>query len=78
MLSVHIGVYLGGWRFNSWDLVADLVTYLTTANDLTGKRPLLVIFITFVVITYFYWLIKQVTLGLLLRIRFIPTWAVMG
>lgn len=68
-----VGVYLGRFqRFNSWDLVTEPGNILlTTANELTAKRPLLVIVITFVVITVFYWLIKQVTLGLLLRIRYV-------
>lgn len=67
-----IGVYLGRFRrFNSWDLVTDPSNILlSTANDLTAKRPLLVIAITFVVIMVFYWLMKQITLGLLLRIRY--------
>jgi uncharacterized membrane protein len=38
-------------------------------NDLTDKRPVLVIAITFVIVTVFYWLMKQVTLGLLLKMR---------
>lgn len=66
-----IGIYLGRFRrFNSWDLVVQpdiLLTY--TLNDLTSKKPLLVIFITFIILTIFYWITKQVTIGLLLRIR---------
>lgn len=66
-----IGVYLGRFkRLNSWDLVTqpdDLAR--TVVNDLTDKRPVLVIAITFVIITVFYWLMKQVTLGLLLKMR---------
>jgi len=66
-----IGVYLGRFqRFNSWDLVTqpdDLA--MSVINDLTAKRPLLVMVVTFMVITVFYWLMKQVTLGVLLRMR---------
>lgn len=66
-----IGVYLGRFRrFNSWDFVTqpdDLAR--SVINDLTAKRPVLVIAITFVVITVLYWVMKQVTLGLVLRMR---------
>ncbi len=67
-----IGVFIGRFRrFNSWDLVTDPgYVLLSTANDLTAKLPLLVIAITFVIITVFYWLMKQITLGLLLRLRY--------
>ena len=75
-LIVHslcaVGVYLGRFRrFNSWDLVTQpRIVFIKTINDLTTKQPLLVIAITFVAIAVSYWLMKQVTLGLLLRIRY--------
>ncbi len=64
-----VGVYLGRFkRFNSWDFVTqpdDLAKSML--DDLTAKRPILVMVVTFVVLTVSYWLMKQVTLGLLLR-----------
>lgn len=66
-----IGVYMGRFRrFNSWDLVTDPSNVLlTTLDDLTAKKPLLVIFISFVGLSILYWLVKQINLGLLLRFR---------
>jgi len=66
-----VGIYLGRFkRFNSWDLVTQPDDLLETViDDLTSKRPVLVIAITFVVLTVLYWLMKQVTLGLLLKMR---------
>jgi len=66
-----VGIYLGRFkRFNSWDLVTQPNDLLETViDDLTSKRPVLVIAITFVVLTVLYWLMKQVTLGLLLKMR---------
>lgn len=65
-----IGVYLGRFkRLNSWDLVTqpdDVVRSII--NDLTSKRPVLVIIATFIILTLLYWLMKQITLALLLRI----------
>jgi uncharacterized membrane protein len=67
-----IGVYLGRFlRFNSWDIITQPDILLDNIiNDLTAKEPVLVICITFVVIGLAYWLMKQVTLGLMLRIRY--------
>ncbi|MBE9125245.1 MULTISPECIES: DUF1361 domain-containing protein [unclassified Coleofasciculus] len=66
-----VGVYLGRFkRYNSWDLVTqpnDVA--LTLFDDLTTKRPLLVMGITFVIVTVFYWLMKQITLGVIFRLR---------
>jgi len=75
-LALHglcaIGIYLGRFpRFNSWDLVTDPGNVLLVAlNELTAKRPLLVIVVTFIILTVFYWVMKQITLGLVMRFRY--------
>lgn len=62
-----IGIYLGRFeRFNSWHIVTqpdELV--MSMVNDLTGKRPVLVMSVTFLVIAGLYWLMKQVSLGII-------------
>ncbi|MBE9116894.1 DUF1361 domain-containing protein [Lusitaniella coriacea LEGE 07157] len=66
-----VGIYLGRFlRFNSWDLVTapDRVAY-SIIDDLTAKRPIFVMAVTFVILTVLYWLFKQINLGLMLRIR---------
>jgi uncharacterized membrane protein len=75
-LTMHalsaIGIYLGRFiRFNSWDLVTEPLDVLTdTLNILTSKRPLAVVIVTVVILTVLYWLMKQITLGLKLRIHY--------
>jgi uncharacterized membrane protein len=66
-----LGIYLGRFqRFNSWDFLNkpdDLI--VSSLENITQKFSLFVIFITFIVLTILYWIMKQVTLGLILRYR---------
>jgi uncharacterized membrane protein len=66
-----VGIYLGRFvRLNSWDLVTGPHNVLlATLNDLTGKRPMAVILATTFILTIFYWMMKQVTIGVLLRFQ---------
>lgn len=66
-----LGVYLGRFRrFNSWDLItAPQHILLSTLDDLTAKRPLVVILGTALIIGILYWMMKQLTIGILLRRR---------
>lgn len=66
-----IGIYLGRFvRLNSWDLITDPHNVLlATLNDLTGKRPIAVILATALILAVLYWIMKQVTIGLLLRLQ---------
>ncbi|NJK40310.1 MAG: DUF1361 domain-containing protein [Acaryochloridaceae cyanobacterium SU_2_1] len=66
-----IGIYLGRFiRLNSWDLVTDFHSVLrVTVNELSSRFPVIVIFITLMVLMIGYWLTKQLTLGVVLRIK---------
>jgi len=67
-----LGVFLGRFiRLNSWDLVTDpLDVVMITLNTLTSKWPMAMIVLTFLIVTTLYWLMKQVTLGLKLRLDY--------
>ena len=64
-----IGIYLGRFtRVNSWDLATDPTNIMTlTLNTLTSKSPAAVVFVTFIILTVLYWIMKQITLGIRLR-----------
>ncbi|TVQ13014.1 MAG: DUF1361 domain-containing protein [Leptolyngbya sp. DLM2.Bin27] len=75
-LTIHalcaVGIYLGRFlRFNSWDLVVDPTGVMAdTLNVLTSRRPVAVIVVTFMILASLYWLLKQINLGLKLRLRY--------
>lgn len=66
-----LGIYLGRFRrLNSWDIIrAPQDVILATFNDLTAKRPLIVISVTVLILGVLYWVMKQVTIGILLRFK---------
>ncbi|MFM7221252.1 MAG: DUF1361 domain-containing protein [Nodosilinea sp.] len=67
-----LGVFLGRFiRLNSWDLVTDpLDVVMITFNTLTSKWPIAMILLTFLIVTVLYWVMKQITLGLKLRLDY--------
>lgn len=62
-----IGIHLGRFqRFNSWDLITNPDALVNTVlNDLIDKRPMLVMFVTFIVISVWYLLMKLITSALI-------------
>lgn len=66
-----VGIYLGRFlRFNSWDFITQPDILVTTAiADLFGKRPVVIMLVTFAVIASLYWVMKKVTLGIMAQNR---------
>jgi uncharacterized membrane protein len=66
-----IGIYLGRFhRFNSWDIVSQPDDLLLRAfYYLPQKSTVAIIFITFCILTIAYWIMKQITLGIILRFK---------
>jgi len=62
-----IGVYLGRFlRFNTWDFITDPNALAASLiDDVLGKVPLLIIGVTFVVISILYWIAKRIILGVI-------------
>jgi len=62
---VAIGIYWGRFlRFNSWDFITQPDALLTRGvEQILDKQPLLIIGITFLILSGLYWLMKRVTLG---------------
>lgn len=60
-----IGIYWGRFlRFNSWDFVTQPDALITQGiEEILGKQPLVIIAISFVILTALHWLMKRVTLS---------------
>jgi uncharacterized membrane protein len=66
-----VGIYWGRFlRFNSWDFITQPDAVITKGiEEIVGKQPLVIICITFILLTGLHWLMKRVTLGFIRQPR---------
>lgn len=66
-----LGIYLGRFlRFNSWHIITELPDLVNSLiYDLTRGMAILIMFLTFMILTILYWIVKQLTLGIMVRIQ---------
>ncbi|MGK7928679.1 MAG: DUF1361 domain-containing protein [Spirulina sp.] len=66
-----VGIFLGRFqRFNSWDFVTKpFQVFSTGIENFYNPKTVLIIGITFIVLTVLYWLGKQIAIGLTLRLQ---------
>ena len=66
-----IGVYLGRFlRFNSWHIITELPDLINSViYDLTTKQSIIIMTIMFIILAILYWIMKQIILGIILRIQ---------
>jgi uncharacterized membrane protein len=70
-----LGIYLGRFqRFNSWDVITKPDSLVDSiVENLTGKWSVMMICITFIILVVLYWVMKEITLGLIYRFRYQKT-----
>lgn len=74
-LSLHFlsatGIFLGRFqRFNSWDFVTQpMKVFMTGIENFFDPTTVVIISITFIILTGLYWFGKQVAIGLSLRLQ---------
>jgi uncharacterized membrane protein len=57
-------------RFNSWDLIVNPEDVMRSIiDDLIAQRPILVMVVSFVILTVLYRLLEFLTLGAILQLR---------